>query len=67
MSEVVREWVKENLLEQMEETRGTIANEKMWLLGSDTEEAIAGHAENIKLLCEYMDYLSTQLRDIMTA
>ena len=67
MSEVVREWIKENLLDQMEETRGAIENEKLWLLGSDTVEAIEGHSENIRLLCEYMDYLSTQLRDILVA
>lgn len=65
MDPVVKEWIIENIKEQIEEYEGTIANEKLWLLGSTSADEIQCHAENIKQLCEAMDYYNTQLRDVM--
>lgn len=65
MDHVVKEWIIENIKEQIDDYEGTIATEKLWLLGSTSAEEIQGHAENIKQLCEALDYYNTQLRDIM--
>ena len=65
MNEVVKEWVINNITDQLDELAGAINNEKIWMLGSTSSEEIAGHADNIKILCEAMDYYNTQLREIM--
>lgn len=65
MDHVEKEWIIEHIKGLIEEYKGTIANEKLWLLGSTSSEEIQGHAENIRQLCEALDYYNTQLRDIM--
>lgn len=65
MDHVVKEWIIENIKEQIEDYEGTIANEKLWLLGSTSAEEIQGHAENLKQLYEALNYYHTQLRDVM--
>ena len=67
MNEIVKEWIITDLSEIIDDVRGALENEKLWLLGSDTVEEIQAHTENIKNLCEYMDYLCTELRDVMEA
>ncbi len=45
---------------EIEEVKGAISNERIWLKGSSTEEEVLGHAQNIADLSEYLARLETE-------
>jgi len=57
--EIINKWIKdldknEDIPSVIEEARGTISNERIWLKGSDNEEQIIAHNQNIATLEEYI-------------
>lgn len=49
--------------DEIEEVKGAISNESLWLNGSDTEEQIRNHAQNIANLTEYLNRLKDLLKE----
>ncbi|MBO7734723.1 MAG: hypothetical protein J6S67_19340 [Methanobrevibacter sp.] len=54
---VISEWLDNLFDTEIGETRGTIANEKIWLRGSDTPEQEYCHMKNIETLNQYIEVL----------
>lgn len=55
---IMKEWLTELYEKEIEETKGTIENESIWMLGSDTEEESFMHYVNIKRLKNYLNLLN---------
>lgn len=59
-------WIKNykksnaSLSEEIEDTKASLDNENIWLLGSKSDEEISGHLENITNLQDYLDWLLQQ-------
>ena len=49
------------IFEEIDDSRGTIGNEKIWALGSKTKSSAAMHFGNIENLEEYIEFLETLL------
>jgi hypothetical protein len=57
-----------NLIEdEIEENKVDISNEEIWLNGSNTEESIEIHKDNIRLRNEYNKFLQEFLNKIKVA
>lgn len=52
--DTVQFWMNNFLDTEIEDVKGAISNEHIWLMGSDTEEAVACHTQNIADLEEYL-------------
>lgn len=65
--ELIQEWIEEfknsglSVEEELEDVRGTIANEKIWMLGSSDTMEEKMHEDNIDNLTAYAEYLEEQL------
>ena len=57
LDEMQREWFKQLIKSEIEETEGTISNERLWQKGSDTDEQVMMHEENIARLNDYAEFL----------
>lgn len=55
--DTVQFWMNSLFDTEIEDVKGAISNEHLWLLGSDTEEGIACHTQNIADLEEYLTRL----------
>lgn len=64
MNEMVKNWLIELYEREIEEAQGTISNEKLWMLGSETKEQEQMHLDNMANLNEYITTLKTLLNDI---
>ena len=49
------------ILDEIEEIKGSIKNEKIWALGAPTKSSAAMHLGNIENLEEYIEFLETLL------
>ena len=64
MAKVVKFWINEFIEEnrdidaEIDDIEGTIANERLWQIGSSTKEEIEMHQDNIEELKEYLDWLN---------
>lgn len=63
MNETIKIWLEELYTKEIEETRATIKNERMWEIGYDGEESNP-HTENIETLSEYIDVLKEKLEEL---
>lgn len=57
LDEMQREWFKQLIESEIEESEGTISNERLWQKGSDTKEQVMMHEENIIRLNDYAEFL----------
>lgn len=64
MNEMVKNWLIELYEREIEEAQGTISNEKLWMLGSETKEQEQMHIDNMATLNEYVATLKTLLNEI---
>lgn len=69
MSETVRIWMEnigkhpsvETIMSEIEEAKSAIENERLWALGSNSQEVAEMHNENVSLLEEYIESLNELL------
>lgn len=54
----VEELTQKDLLEEIEEVKGSISNERIWEKGYDGDEHVNPHSENIITLTEYLEELN---------
>ena len=54
---------KEVIQEELEESRVSLSNEKIWLAGSDSRDDKFCHSENIADLEEYIEVLEDMLEE----
>ena len=64
MNEIVKNWLIELYEREIEEIKGTISNENLWMIGSKTKEEEQMHVDNMANLNEYIATLKTLLNDI---
>lgn len=64
MNEMIKYWLMELYEREIDDTQGTISNEKLWMLGSETKEQEQMHLDNMANLNEYITTLKTLLNDI---
>lgn len=64
MNEMVKNWLIELYENEIEETLGSISNERIWLMGTDVLEEEKMHLDNMANLNEYITTLKTLLNDI---
>ena len=64
MSEIVKIWFEELYKKEIEESKETIKNEKMWELGYCGDEPVNPHTENIAALNEYIEVLEEKLKEL---
>ena len=64
MNEMIKHWLIELYEREIEETQGTISNENLWMLGSETKEEEKMHIDNMANLNEYVATLKTLLNEI---
>ena len=64
MNEMVKNWLIELYEREIEETLGSISNERIWLMGTDVREEEKMHLDNMANLNEYITTLKTLLNDI---
>ena len=64
MNEIVKNWLTELYEREIEEIKGTISNENLWMIGSKTKEEEQMHVDNMANLNEYIATLKTLLNDI---
>ena len=57
-------WLENLFNEELDDTKGTIENEKLWKKGSDTEEQIELHEANIQNLLEYQTLLEDAIKQL---
>lgn len=57
MSETVAIWLSDLLDNEIKDIEGTIENEKLWVVGSSTEEEKLMMEDNIALHKEYIEVL----------
>ena len=66
MDEMVSFWIENfrnsglSVPDEIEDVKGTISNERLWMIGSDTEEQKLMHEQNIARLTEYLEWLEEQ-------
>ena len=63
-NELVKEWLRELYKNEIDETLGTIENERIWSNGADDEEGAEMHERNIESLEEYIEVLQNLLDEI---
>lgn len=61
---IILQWFENAIDEEINDVNGTIANEELWTKGSDTEEQISMHMENIRTNNLYKDFMTKMLNDI---
>lgn len=61
---ILIEWLINLFKDAIEESTGTIRNERIWMNGSDTDEEIKMHIENINLQEEYITLLEKYIDDL---
>lgn len=64
MDEMIKHWLTELYEKEIEKAQGTISNEKLWMLGSETKEQEQMHIDNMATLNEYVATLKTLLNEI---
>ena len=64
-NETIQIWVEDMLNNEIHEAQGTIANEHLWGLGSETPEDEMMHSDNIETLREYIEVLETLKKEIL--
>ena len=64
MNEIVKNWLTDLYEREIEEIKGTISNENLWMIGSETKEEEQMHVDNMANLNEYIATLKTLLNDI---
>ena len=64
MNEMIKHWLIKLYEREIEETQGTISNENLWMLGSETKEEEKMHIDNMANLNEYVATLKTLLNEI---
>ena len=64
MNEMIKHWLTELYEREIEDTQGTISNENIWMLGSETKEEEQMHIDNMANLNEYVATLKTLLNEI---
>ena len=57
LDEMQREWFKQLIESEIEETEGTISNERLFQKGSDTNVQVLMHEDNIARLDAYAKFL----------
>ena len=66
--ETLQIWIEDfkaegrDLQEEIDDIKGTISNEQLWLKGSFSEEEINNHKQNIVDLTAYLEWLRTENR-----
>lgn len=66
MNEMVKNWLIKLFEREIEETLGSISNERIWLMGTDVWEEKM-HLDNMTNLSEYITTLKILLNDIREA
>lgn len=61
--EMIKEWLKNMYLREIEDTKYDIQNEHLWELGYDGEDPNP-HTENIERLKEYIEILNEKLEEL---
>lgn len=66
MSDLTKEWLKELYSNEIEETKGSISNERLWEkgYGFPDENGWNPHTDNIKTLEEYIEVLEGLIKDL---
>lgn len=64
MNEMIKHWLMELYEREIEDTQGTISNENLWMLGSETKDEEQMHIDNMANLNEYIATLKTLLNEI---
>lgn len=64
MNEIVKNWLTDLYEREIEEIKGTISNENLWMIGSKTKEEEQMHVDNMANFNEYITTLKTLLNDI---
>ena len=64
MSNITKEWFRNMYEENIKEAKAAISNERLWLKGADTEEAIFAHESNIATLEEYIEELKERVDNL---
>nr|DAV02856.1 MAG TPA: hypothetical protein [Bacteriophage sp.] len=64
MNEMIKFWLTELYENEIDETKTTISNENLWMLGSETKEEEQMHLDNMENLNEYIATLRTLLNDV---
>ena len=64
MNEMIKHWLTKLYEKEIEKVQGTISNEKLWMLGSETKEQEQMHIDNMATLNEYVATLKTLLHEI---
>ena len=64
MNAIVKNWLTDLYEREIEEIKGTISNENLWMIGSKTKEEEQMHVDNMANLNEYITTLKTLLNDI---
>ena len=57
LMEQFKEDIRKLFEDELQEIAGTIANENLWLMGSENSEQADVHTSNIALYCEYIKAL----------
>ena len=57
MSDQIKEWLKAMYNEEIEQTTGSISNERLWANGAPDEETAQMHLDNIEELERYLEIL----------
>lgn len=57
MTENMKEWLKQLYVDAAEDHLVAASNERLWSLGSDTEEQTVMHMQNAEEHCEFADIL----------
>ena len=64
MTENMKEWLRQLYLDAVEDHLVTASNERLWSLGSDTDEQAVMHMENAKEHWEFADILRDMANEI---
>ena len=62
--EMINEWLMNLYREEIEDTKVTISNERMWEKGYNGNEPVNPHTENIVTLEEYIKVLQSKINEI---
>ena len=66
-NECIMGWFEELFRNEIDDTAGTIDNERLWAKGSLDEEEEMMHEGNIETLEEYREYLEDALKQVNEA
>jgi hypothetical protein len=64
MTENMKLWLKSLYQQEIEEHKVAASNERLWSLGSDTDEQAMMHMENAKEHWEFIDILNQMMEEI---